>query len=293
MLYSEHGARRWNKFVDRISKNRDQSIINKKSCVSYVLREVIFMKPICMIILVLAFIAILTSPSMSQASKYWQEKADQLFLNGSYQDAINALNKGIELNSSDANLWNRLGWAQLNMQEFEKARESSDKAIKLNSFLASSWCARGIAEFNLNQLDKAVSSLSRATELEPNSFQSWFFKGSSQYKMGKLEDALSSFDQAIQIHPNDPVPWNDKGVILMDMGRNNAALVAFDRALKFDPSYEQALENKQLVQDNSLSGPSANEAILGENAYFTRDIKTRAAMNRLSAVGLTEDAALL
>jgi tetratricopeptide (TPR) repeat protein len=236
------------------------------------------MKPIKIIVVILALTAILTSPSMSQASKYWQEKADQLLLNGSYQDAMVALNKGIKLDSSDSNLWNTLGWVQLNLQDYEKARQSSDKAIELNSSLASAWITRGIAQVNLGQLDKAVSSLNRATELKPNSYESWFFKGSAQYKMGNLEDALNSFDRATQINPNDPVSWNDKGVILMEMGRNNAALVAFDKALKLNPSYDTALLNKRSIQENSAGRPSAGDAILSEgSAEGNRALQRRTA----------------
>ncbi len=180
----------------------------------YILREVLFMKLFITLLAMLILATLSAMPASSQASKYWQEKADQLYINGSYKDAATAYSKALELNPSDSVLWNSHGMALLfGLNDSLNAIKSFDKALELNSSLAEAWSNRGIALFKIDRYEESISSLNRATALDPNSYDSWTFLGMSQASVGDYQNAINDFDKAIQINPNDARAWNNKGVV--------------------------------------------------------------------------------
>jgi tetratricopeptide (TPR) repeat protein len=92
------------------------------------------MKLIFTILALIISATLLTMPSASQATKYWQEKADQLYNSGSYKDAAAAYNKAIELDPSDAVLWYNHGLVlSYGLKDYQNAIKSFDKALELNS----------------------------------------------------------------------------------------------------------------------------------------------------------------
>lgn len=133
-----------------------------------------------------------TSPSQNTAS-YWFNLGNELANDGRYEEAIKALDKSIELNPKDTEVWNN----------------------------------RGIVLSLLKKNKEAISSFEKSTAIDPRNAEAWYNRGIVFCSMERYEDAVDSLDKAIEIDPQSPIVWHNKGVALKHLGRDNEARFCF------------------------------------------------------------------
>lgn len=70
-------------------------------------------------------------------------------------------------NSSDASIYNALGFERLQIGEFEKAIDDLDRSIELNDQLSFAYSNKGFALTQLGKLEEALINLKKAIQLDP------------------------------------------------------------------------------------------------------------------------------
>jgi len=85
-----------------------------------------------------------------------------------------------------------------------QAIEELDRAVNGQSQNAEIWVLRGRALAELGRYAEAAQSLHRALALAPDNAKTWTDHGHAMQSMGNIEQALGSFERAVQLDPTQP-----------------------------------------------------------------------------------------
>ena len=223
-----------------------------------------FMKLAIGFVAVLALACILPGAG-EYTAEYWSNLADQQFLNGSLQEAVESYDKALDLDPVNVYLLVNKGKSLANMGRFVDAIACFDQSFAINTTYVEPLTLKGIAlSQGLNRDDEAILIFNQALDLDSSSFDAWIGKGMALAKKGDYSGSLVCFQTATRIDPLRPSGWNNEGVILREMGRYQEALERFDKALLLDPNYKEAQDNRnytlqdmnQIVQLGGSQGAS-------------------------------------
>ncbi|MGA9099367.1 MAG: tetratricopeptide repeat protein [Methanotrichaceae archaeon] len=137
----------------------------------------------------------------------WFNKGQELFSNGSKEEAIKAYDKAIELNPQYGMAWGGKATALAILGRYNESLVAYDKAIE-------TWPA---------------NDTERISEL-------WVFKGSTLQLAGRPKEASTAYDEALKIYPQNFDAWIWKGNSLKNLGQYNESLQAYDKAIEAAPS---------------------------------------------------------
>src|SRR6185312_7310502 len=121
----------------------------------------------CMILLLLGTAGPARAQEPSTAEDYFKRAKDR-YQNSKYQDALNDMNRAIELSPGDANYLTGRGQVWYHLSDNDKAIADFNRALDIdpNSLVALN--ARGIAEDAKQDYAAAVRDYSLAIQLAPN-----------------------------------------------------------------------------------------------------------------------------
>ena len=180
----------------------------------------------------------------------WYKKAMELYINGSYEEAIEAYDRAIELEPDNATLYiakvpilNMLAIITNNQSKRNESLEAIDKALSIDSKNPRAWELKGsvlsqMKKYNesLEAHDKAIENIGSYEEddrLNETEFLSyiWTSKSISLWQLMRYNESLEAVDKAVQIDPaGNYDAWAFKGELLAFLGRYNESLEAFDGA---------------------------------------------------------------
>ncbi|TAF07426.1 MAG: tetratricopeptide repeat protein, partial [Oscillatoriales cyanobacterium] len=167
-------------------------------------------------------------------AKDWSEKGRCLNRLKRYDEALECLDKAIEIDSNYARAWAYQGDVLDDLKRYDEALASFDRAIELDANDPWDWAHRGNVLNNLKRYDEALVSCDRAIELDANYQLAWALRGYVLYNLKRYDEALVSFDRAIELDANDPWYWALRGNVLYNLKRYDEALLSFDKAIEID-----------------------------------------------------------
>ncbi len=131
-----------------------------------------------------------------------REKGIELFKNGKNSEAIGLLEKVVENNKNDAEVWNYLGLAYANTNKLKDARKSIGKAVNYSP--QSSIYRANLAYVYLleRKIDKAQGEIEKAIQLDPNNANAFYIRGTSYLWEKDYDKTISDADKAIQLDKN-------------------------------------------------------------------------------------------
>jgi len=163
--------------------------------------------------------------------------------------------------ASSASDWNKIGNDLLDQKKYEEAINAYDKALQIDSNYKWAWNNKASALNNLDEYDDAITAAERAIQIDPNYSSAWYQKGLAQFSFhdpdfdGKrdFEKSLASFKRSIELDPNRERSYYWMGEIMMHLDDYEQAIVYFEKALEIDPDFEFA-ERKKRFAENQLDG---------------------------------------
>lgn len=119
-----------------------------------------------------------------------------------WEQSIESLNEAIELDSDNGRLYNLRGYAYLNEDELEKAKEDFERAIALDN-LASAH--RNVVLYKLmsGKGQDAISYLLDRIRSEPRDVENWILMGDLMKKGGHDQKAQTYYEQALKMDPEN------------------------------------------------------------------------------------------
>ena len=126
---------------------------------------------------------------------------------GKYQDAIDKINKSLELKDGWEIPYFYRGVAHQALENFDEAILDYTKAIQLNDKMTDAYYNR--AKILLSRKDienpdieRAVSDLEKALELDSNFVDALYAMGAAQKKLENYHKALEYLNRAVELQPD-------------------------------------------------------------------------------------------
>ena len=116
--------------------------------------------------------------------------------------SITSLNEAIELDSDSGRLYNLRGYAYLNKDELEKAREDFERAIALDN-LPSAHRNMVLYKLMTGKGNEAITYLLDRIRTEPRDVENWILMGDLMKKGGHDEKAKTYYEQALKMDPDN------------------------------------------------------------------------------------------
>jgi protein O-mannosyl-transferase len=153
------------------------------------------------------------------------------------KEAINYLNRSIEIypQFSDAHL--QLGVAYYHLQEYEKALKSYLKAYKLNSTNPTTNNNIGTIYFQRTEYMEALKYFLAAIKLNPSYAEAYANAGSIYGVLKKYDQAINMFDKAVEIDPSYAQAYYFLGVTYRSKGLESQAQFYLNKAAALNPAY--------------------------------------------------------
>jgi tetratricopeptide (TPR) repeat protein len=184
-----------------------------------------------------------------KTAEFWNNKGGSLSSLGRYQEAIDCLDKALEIDPRYAYAWTNKGACLRSLGRYQEAISCYDKALEIDPRNATAWNNKGSSLGSLGRYQEAISCYDKALEIDPRYALVWTNKGSSLGSLGRYQEAIDCLDKALEIDPRNALVWTNKGSSLGSLGRYQEAIDCLDKALEIDPRYAAAWINKALAED--------------------------------------------
>jgi tetratricopeptide (TPR) repeat protein len=163
---------------------------------------------------------------------------------GRPEEALQVLDKAVQLRPGDANLWKNLGDILVELQRPADALLSFQQALKLklDHWPAANEC--GIVLHAMGRLEQALSYFNLCDSLQPNHFPTLHKRAICLCSLKGFDETLPEIRRVQAIDPTNAEIHNDVGMVLQSFGQDAMALEWFDQALKLRLNFTDALHNK-------------------------------------------------
>ena len=130
----------------------------------------------------------------------------------------------------EGKVWRHEGRLLLSEERYEDALETLDKALEINSGDEFALLWKCVVLVNLGRYEDALETLDKALEINPENEFALSGKGIALVSLGRYEDALEALDKALEINPKYESALRMKGITLSHLKRYTEALDAAEKA---------------------------------------------------------------
>ena len=217
----------------------------------------------------------------SKLDEFFNE-ANKSLSQGNFQEAINWLNRVLEIDKNNVNALNKEGYIlDRKLSKPYEAIKLFDRVldIDMNNTDALNYKGR-ILDRKLFKPYEAIKLFDRVLDIDMNDTNAMNNKAVAFKNLGKYEEALTWFDKALTVNQNHIGALINKGSLLGILGRHQEAIELFDRALLVDKNNFGAMVNKGA---ELISLHKYNEAIKWFNKALSINVYSLDARNGLGA----------
>ena len=202
-----------------------------------------------------------------------EQRGDISAARKSYEDAVIYYQRAIkDGNSANAVLWNKLGIAYQQLENYPAARKAYNHAVRQQQDYAEPLNNIGTTYFMQGKYGKSVKDYLKALRLDPHSASYHLNLGTSYFHLKKFKESVEEYRTALTLNPNvftessatgttiEP-RWTDAeyyfylGKVYASLGRVDDAVQSLRRALE-----EGFKDRKKILSDPDFMKISQNPA---------------------------------
>jgi tetratricopeptide (TPR) repeat protein len=191
-----------------------------------------------------------------EASLGFIDKANQLFNEKNYDEALAVLEQFLAQNPTAYQAHILIGDCHREKGEFEKAIESYNKAIeeaKKDEKMGKEITAKGLAAIGdcymrMRDFDKAQSFFRQSIDTYPENETLAYNVGEIFFSNQKLDEAIQYFTVATQIKPDWAPPYYKLGLVNLNKADYDKAKEHFKKFLELEPDSELAAQAKNILE---------------------------------------------
>ncbi len=196
--------------------------------------------------------------------------------------AVNAFSLALEHDSENPFYHNSMGFALVQLEQYDEAIEHYQKAININPdpYWTSIVCqALGSVYLEIKKNPEAAIVLYQtASVLNPDSEESQLAIGDTYFASEDFDNAIKAYCDAIKINPENAKAYCKCGMALWEKDYTEEAIVAYNKAIGLNPEYAIAYNNLGVIYLDDL-GNTNEAARLFQTALNCNDEYTLAYFN--------------
>ncbi|MBO8430019.1 tetratricopeptide repeat protein [Spirochaetes bacterium] len=163
----------------------------------------------------------------------------------------------MDTENHDYKYYTDIGINETNKGNFDEAIEALDKAIELKPDFALAYFSKAIAFHNKLELEEAYENYTKAIEINPKMIDAYF--NLAQVILARkpatdddLKEALKNLEKAVELDEKFTDAYYYIGVIKKNLEDYKGAISALDKSIALEPNavYSRAL--KKLIQQKYL-----------------------------------------
>ena len=172
--------------------------------------------------------------------------------------AIDALNKGKELNPADKKIYEELGDVYLKQGQYQEATNTFENLIELDSKNAKSYYKLGCSLIGLKENEKSEKSFKKALLLDPEiyikvldinnpTFTVYDILSDIYIKDGKYQEIINTSEKIAELFPFREEAYYNMGNAWLHLNQPDKAEKALKKAIELKPEYVKAHYNLGVV----------------------------------------------
>ncbi len=188
--------------------------------------------------------------AQENTTDYWMDKAEGLTHNGSFEEAISALDEALNIEPENETVLIRKAWylsvvgmANESAKEYERALSFLDEDLKKNASDAEAWEKKASALSSLNRIEESIKTYEKALDvfdqrIERNQLDAdaWMGRANVLLNLGRWDEAHEAYDEVTELKPQDYNVWWRKAEVISGIGDINESVEAYDRAIGLIPA---------------------------------------------------------
>jgi tetratricopeptide (TPR) repeat protein len=174
---------------------------------------------------------------VSTGSSELRLRAEGLFANGRYAEAVAAFDRAINAGEASAEVYNERGLAKVRTGDRFGGIEDYNRAIEADPGFAMAYNNRGTACRALGQTRAAIADFDKAIELYPGYAMAYINRGGAYIENKQSEQGLADLTKGIELAPDQPEGYADRGAVYANLKRFDEAIADMQRALEINPNY--------------------------------------------------------
>ncbi len=197
------------------------------------------------------------SGDLSDATLAALEQAEQLKLQGKYEDAIAILEALLIDDPANVPALEELADNELSLDRFDRARAAADRAVTLDQ---GSYMGHYILGFILSQENKwpeALKILQLSNKLKANNPEILRCLGWALLRSNQRAQGIVTLERALNLDRDNPLTLCDLGVGYLELQNVTKAQGLFQRALELDPENDRVKECIEMVKRLEARTPKA------------------------------------
>ncbi len=159
---------------------------------------------------------------------------------GDLPQAVREYETGLSAGFPFAYAWTNLGAARFRAGDIRGALDALDRGIQLDPRDPLAWANRGRVHHAAGSLANAIEDFSAAARLAPEDSEAVYDRGVARHDNGDPQGALADLDLAIRLAPECAPAWSRRGSVRADLGDLQGAIRDQTRAIEIAPSYVPA-----------------------------------------------------
>jgi len=139
--------------------------------------------------------------------------------NPNFQQGMRDLDKAIELNPNNVDVFVARGAAYCSIGEYKKGLNDYDRAIKIDPQNVEIYLARGEAYSSIGNNKQAINDYDKALEIDPKDARIYSFRGYHFAKNGSFEKGVDNIEKAIELDPQNAKYYYQLGWLFLNLGQ--------------------------------------------------------------------------
>ncbi len=156
---------------------------------------------------------------------------------------------------SDGKRYESLSVAYVQLGRFEEALDALEKAISVDSVNANLHFQLGMVYIRLDRFQQAIHALQEAVRFNPVHYEANYNLGLLFMREGSVKEAADFFLKSAQIHPKKEQASRDLGDAYISLGRYEEAREAFEKVISISSKDSYSYLRLGMVLDHFLNRP--------------------------------------
>jgi tetratricopeptide (TPR) repeat protein len=180
------------------------------------------------------------------------------------------MNLAVQYDPRNYKAWRSKGALHLRQNRMNEALNALNKSIELHSF-PKTYFTRAMLYYGTRNFVLAMSDAAKVLEREPGNARAYYLKADCEEQLEKFSEALKDFSNAITCDEHEPLFLIRRGLLYAKTGNMKAALNDMDKAVALKPDEGEPLYYRAVIKYSLNLNPCEDLYQAVRNGYGRAD----------------------